>query len=97
MHLFPLLTTSLTLFTPFTTARISGIALPHTITTSSPIPITILTQNYIQTIEDIAIAFGIATRPENQSMGTVFLGVLSARERYVSFPLGRGTWMIMRG
>ena len=71
-----LLTTSLSLFA-LASARITGIAVPSTIAAGSSITVTIITEDYIQTVSDIAIAFGIAASPAlpaDESVGTTFLG-----------------------
>lgn len=41
-----------------TSARIIGLAAPSTITPSTPFNITLLTENYIQSVADIAVAWG---------------------------------------
>ena len=41
-----------------TTARIIGISLPSTLAPNSTFPLTLLTQNYIQSVSDIAVAYG---------------------------------------
>ncbi|KAL6716790.1 hypothetical protein ACLMJK_004702 [Lecanora helva] len=65
------------LFTTLTAASITGIALPSTLAPSSTIPITLITTNFIQTVSDIAIAFGLSPTPAlplNESLGITFLG-----------------------
>ena len=71
MRLQPFLTA--TLFTAFASARISGIAVPSTIAPGSNFRVTILTQDYIQSIQDVAIAFGLAPNAAiaNSSLGTL--------------------------
>ncbi len=63
LALFPLL--------PSTLARISGFALPRTIAPGASFPITIITENYIQSVADVAMAFGIASASaaENGTLG----------------------------
>lgn len=53
-------------------ARIVGIAVPETIAPGSTVQATVLTENYIQSVYDVAIVFGYANGdgfPE--SLGTV--------------------------
>ena len=69
----PILATALSLFTALTSARIYGIAVPSTIAPGSNFRVTILTQNYIQSVQDVAIAFGLAPNDQiaNSSLGTL--------------------------
>ena len=58
-------------------ASISGIIVPSTIGSGSTVTVTITTQDFIQSVSDIAIAFGLAATPAlpaNESVGTTFLG-----------------------
>ena len=76
MHLQSFLAASLSL-AALSSASISGIVVPSTIGSGSTISVTITTQDFIQTVSDIAIAFGIAATPAlpaNESVGTTFLG-----------------------
>lgn len=53
-------------------ARIIGLEAPHTIAAGEPFTVSLLTENYIQTVYDVAAAFGIspgAGYPE--TLGTV--------------------------
>ncbi|CAG8971794.1 hypothetical protein HYALB_00001903 [Hymenoscyphus albidus] len=53
-------------------ARIYGIAVPTTIAPGIPFTLQVLTQNYIQTVYDIAIAIGIQPSPGHpKTLGTV--------------------------
>lgn len=72
-----------TLLAPLASAIISGIAVPSTIARGSTIPVTIITANYIQSVADIAIAFGLTSVDAqtdgsqplyNESVGRVLLG-----------------------
>lgn len=60
-------------------ARISGIAVPSTITPGSSFRSVIITENYIQSVSDVAISFGLSPGTGHpQSLGTLldskFLG-----------------------
>ena len=63
-----------------TSAIISGIAVPSEIWPGQTIRVTIITSNYIQTVQDVAISFGIS--PQNnyhegwlgQFLSSKFLG-----------------------
>jgi hypothetical protein len=82
------LLTSLLLTT--TTARITGFSAPSTIVPGSPIQIHLHAENYVQSVQDVAIAFGIApsneTHPGSGSIGTFvgekFLGPGTLRQAY---------------
>ncbi len=54
---FQTLATALTTAT-LASARIAGIAAPTTIAPNTPFTLTILTENYIQTVADIALSWG---------------------------------------
>lgn len=70
-------------------ARIYGIALPETVKAGDEVQAIIETENYIQTVADIAIAFGIA--PEASAYpGTLGQNVLG------SFYLGPGVFFSFR-
>jgi hypothetical protein len=45
------------------TARISGIETPSTLVPGEPFTLTILTENYIQSVADVAIAWGFSLAP----------------------------------
>lgn len=70
------------LFTPLASAIITGIAVPSTIARGSTIPVTIITAGYIQSVADIAIAFGLTSLGSqtnsqpfyNESVGSTLLG-----------------------
>lgn len=70
------------LFAPLASAIISGIAVPSTIARGSTVPVTVVTAGYIQSVQDVAIAFGLtslafqtAYRPYyNESVGSTLLG-----------------------
>lgn len=67
----------LTLLMPITSALITGIQAPDIIAPNTTICIKILTANYIQTVDDISMAFGLSFQPAvpaNQSVGTYLLG-----------------------
>ena len=53
-------------------ARIYGIAAPSQVAAGSTVKLEILTQDFIQSIQDVAIAFGIqgASHPAPDSLGT---------------------------
>ncbi|KAL7945797.1 hypothetical protein V8C42DRAFT_344556 [Trichoderma barbatum] len=60
-------------------ARIVGIAVPETVAPGATIPVTIRTENYIQAVYDVAIAFGYAAGdgfPESLGsvLGSFYLG-----------------------
>jgi len=84
MHPSALFTAALTLLTPLASAIITGIAVPSTIARNSTIPITIITANYIQSVADIAISFGLTSLSSqlgdqpfyNESVGSTLLGSL---------------------
>ena len=67
----------LTLLMPITSALITGIEVPEIIAPNTTVCIKILTANYIQTVADVAMAFGLSFQPAvpaNQSVGTYLLG-----------------------
>ncbi|KAF2124509.1 hypothetical protein P153DRAFT_390553 [Dothidotthia symphoricarpi CBS 119687] len=51
-------------------ARIIGIAAPSTIAPSEPFTISLLTENYIQTVADISVAWGYTFSPYNATIGS---------------------------
>ena len=62
---------------PLTSALITGIEIPGIVAPNTTVCIKIITANYIQTIADIAMAFGLSFQPAvpaNQSVGTYLLG-----------------------
>lgn len=71
-------TLSLSLLTTLTAARITSITVPSSIAPGSPIPITLQTEDYIQPVQDIAIAFGLTPSATymNGTLGTTLLGSL---------------------
>lgn len=80
MLFLKLLAATATLFCTLATARINGFSAPSTVVPGAPIAISIHTENYIQSVQDVAIAFGI-TPVESyypQTLGTLmgekFLG-----------------------
>jgi len=85
MHPTTLLLALLALL-PSTLARISGFALPRTIAPGATFPITIITENYIQSVADVAMAFGIAAKASAEN------GTLGGR-MLESEVLGPGMWM----
>lgn len=98
MRLPPLLTltTSLLAGLTLTTARITGFSAPSTIVPGAPIQIHLRAENYIQRVQDVAVAFGIT--PSNQShpgslgtfVGEKFLGP-GKKEHSTSTPIARST------
>jgi len=70
------------LLTPLTSAIITGIAVPSTIASGTTIPVTIITAGYIQSVADVAIAFGLTSLGSpldyqpfyNESVGITLLG-----------------------
>lgn len=64
MRLFTLVAPALTFLTS-TSARITGFSAPATVVPGAPISILIRAENYIQPVQDIAIAFGITPAAEH--------------------------------
>jgi hypothetical protein len=58
MH-FSTLASTLAIFS-VTTARIVGVSTPSTLTPNSTFPITLIAENYIQSVSEIAVAWGFA-------------------------------------
>ena len=58
MRTAALVTSALSLLS-VASARIVGIAAPRTVAVDSNVQLIILTENYIQSIQDVAIAFGV--------------------------------------
>ena len=58
-----------------TTARLTGFALPGVVAPGSTFDITLITEDYIQSVEDVAMAFGFAPAADahNGSLGTTLL------------------------
>jgi hypothetical protein len=56
-------------------ARINGFTLPDTIYLDTDIPITITTEGYIQSVQDVSISFGIAPAAQAypEALGTRLL------------------------
>ncbi|KAF2138950.1 uncharacterized protein K452DRAFT_290055 [Aplosporella prunicola CBS 121167] len=80
-----------------TSAIISGIAVPSEIWPGQTIRVTIITSNYIQTVQDVAISFGIS--PQNnyhegwlgQFLSSKFLGpddsnIIENRSHVITIP-----------
>ena len=89
----PLLATALSLFTALTSARIGGIAVPSTIAPGSSFRVTILTEDYIQSVQDVAIAFGLAPNANiaNSSLGALLDSkYLGPGKLYLRFPCDGG-------
>jgi hypothetical protein len=63
---------------PSTTARITGFYAPATVVPGETLPILIRAENYIQSVQDVAVAFGI-TPVEDYYPGTLgtFMGETS--------------------
>ena len=62
---------------PITSALITGIEVPEVVAPNTTVRIKIVTANYIQTVADIAMAFGLSYQPAvpaNQTVGTYLLG-----------------------
>ena len=74
-------------------ARIYGISAPSTIEPGTPFTVSLLTQDYIQSVYDVAVAFGVASgQGYPDSLGTVFaseyLGpALSNTLNNINFPV----------
>lgn len=89
MLLLTLLTATAAFFT-LATARINGFSAPSTVVPGAPIAINIHTENYIQPVQDVAIAFGI-TPVESyhpQTLGT-FMGEKFLGPRKLTSPRTR--------
>ncbi|KAF9876406.1 hypothetical protein CkaCkLH20_06349 [Colletotrichum karsti] len=91
-------------------ARIYGIALPETVKAGDQVDAIIETENYIQSVQDVAIAFGIATEAAaypgtlNTVIGSFYLGpeksnVLDNITETVTIPAGLepGKYVIAAG
>ncbi|KAF2761452.1 hypothetical protein EJ05DRAFT_473950 [Pseudovirgaria hyperparasitica] len=52
-------------------ARIVGFAVPKTIATNSPFDITVISENYIQSAQEISIAYGVTSGPVTPYPGTL--------------------------
>jgi hypothetical protein len=55
--------------------RIVGIAAPSTIAPGANFTITIITENYIQSVLDVSAAFGLSSRIEPDSLGTYLTSI----------------------
>ena len=73
MYSAAIFTSALALLTSTTSARIVGIAAPKTVAVDSTVKLEIIGEDYIQSIQDVAIAFGIqhGTKPTPDSLGTL--------------------------
>lgn len=81
MHSSSLVTAVLAVLVPFTSAIITGIAVPSTIAPNTTIPVTIITADYIQSVQDVAIAFGLTGTADTEAsalegLGSTLLGSL---------------------
>ncbi|GAB7335680.1 hypothetical protein MBLNU13_g07991t1 [Cladosporium sp. NU13] len=74
MRFFALLASATSLFT-LTAGRITGFSAPSTIVPGAPIQIHLRAENYIQRVQDVAVAFGITPTEQHhpRSLGT-FMG-----------------------
>lgn len=74
MHLSAILASTLALVS-LTTARITGFSAPSTVAPGAPIEIKIRAENYVQPVQDVAMAFGITPVESHhpRSLGT-FMG-----------------------
>jgi hypothetical protein len=63
---------------PSTTARITGFYAPATVVPGDTLPILLRAENYIQSVQDVAVAFGITPAEEHHpgTLGT-FMGETS--------------------
>ncbi|KAF2719091.1 hypothetical protein K431DRAFT_287117 [Polychaeton citri CBS 116435] len=52
-------------------ARLSGFAIPETVVPGGQVTIYITTENYIQSVQDVAMSFGIAQTPSQKTLGTL--------------------------
>jgi hypothetical protein len=75
MRPLTLLISLTSLLTQTTTARITGFSAPSTIVPGAPIQIYLRAENYIQRVQDVAVAFGITPTEQHYpgSLGT-FVG-----------------------
>ena len=80
MHSLSQLSACLALLAPLVSGIITGIAVPSTIAWNSTIPVTIITADYIQSVQDVAIAFGLTPAEShvlaNESVGSILLNSL---------------------
>lgn len=53
----------------FASARIYGLAAPSQVAIGSQFQVKLLTQNYIQRVEDVSVAFGFAPEIHPESLG----------------------------
>lgn len=80
MNFLTLLTTLTSLLASTATARITGFSAPSTIIPGAPIQIHLRAENYIQSVQDVAVAFGITPTEQHHPrslgtyMGEKFLG-----------------------
>jgi hypothetical protein len=54
---------------PLASARIIGLSAPSTLTPNTTFPLTLLTETYIQSVSDIAVAWGFQTPTTNNPTG----------------------------
>jgi hypothetical protein len=79
MHSLALLASATSLLT-LTSARITGFSAPATVVPGAPIQIYLRAENYVQRVQDVAVAFGIAPTEQRYRgtlgtlMGEKFLG-----------------------
>ena len=75
MRFLALLASATSLLTSTATARITGFSAPSTIVPGAPIQIYLRAENYIQRVQDVAVAFGITPTEQHhpRSLGT-FMG-----------------------
>jgi hypothetical protein len=65
---------SIAAFAGLTAARISGIAAPSVIVANQNFTVTILTENYIQSVKDISAAFALSPNAADGFLGVDYLG-----------------------
>ncbi|KAF1818044.1 uncharacterized protein K489DRAFT_435442 [Dissoconium aciculare CBS 342.82] len=75
MRTTSLITLAATALVSSASARINGFTLPDTIYLDADVPITITTEGYIQSVQDVSIAFGIApaAQADPKTLGTRLL------------------------
>lgn len=74
--------------TAFVNAKIYGIAAPRTVAVGSTVKLEIIAEDYIQSIQDVAIAFGI--QPASHAVPDALGTLLSSK--YLG--PGRSSWQI---
>lgn len=65
---------ALTAFFGIASARIVGLAAPSIIAPNSEITVTLITENYIQSVADISAAFSLSTASTTNYLGAPYLG-----------------------